>query len=154
MNTKTIPMRGTKTVALVAHDNKKEDLLEWVDYNSEVLAEYNLVSTGTTGRMIEDECGLEVNKLESGPLGGDQQLGSKSSLGEIDFIVFFWDPLQPHPHDPDVKALLRIAVVWNIPMACNRSTADFLFSSTLMEESYERQVPDYDTYKDREVPVE
>lgn len=151
---KTIAMKKTKNVALVAHDNKKQDLLEWIKYNKGRLTDHNLFSTGTTGRLVEEETGISVQRLQSGPLGGDQQMGSKISRGEIDFILFFWDPLEPHPHDPDVKALLRIAVVWNIPIACNRSTADFMFSSHLMSEQYEREIPDYDDYKNRDVPVE
>lgn len=153
MNKESITVGETKTVALVAHDNKKLNLLEWVDFNKEKLKHHNLLSTGTTGRLIENEIGLTVEKLDSGPLGGDQQLGSKCSQGQVDAVIFFWDPLAALPHDPDVKALLRISVVWNIPIACNRSTADFLFSSELMEEDYERSIPDYDTYKDRDVEV-
>lgn len=154
MTTKTIPMNERKTIALVAHDNKKDDLLQWVQYNETKLTRHRLVSTGTTGSMIEGETDLDVIKLESGPLGGDQQLGARISRGEIDLIIFFWDPLEPHPHDPDVKALLRMAVVWNIPVACNRASADFMFSSELVDQPYERSIPDYDTYKDREVPTE
>ena len=154
MSKKSINVEESKTVALVAHDNKKTDLLDWIDYNRDTLERHNLLSTGTTGRLIESEIGLSVQKLESGPLGGDQQLGSKCSLGEVDVIIFFWDPLANLPHDPDVKALLRISVVWNIPIACNRGTADFLLSSNLMKESYERSVPDYDTYKERDIDVQ
>ncbi len=152
MNIKTLSMEERKRIALVAHDNKKSDLLEWVTFNKGRLADHEIYATGTTGKLIEAELGIKINRLESGPLGGDQQLGAKVSLGEIDFMVFFWDPLEPMPHDPDVKALLRIAVVWNIPIACNRASADFMFSSHLMREKYTRRLPDYDTYKNRALP--
>lgn len=151
MEIKTFPMDKRKHIALVAHDNKKADLLEWIKFNKTKLSDHEIYATGTTGRIIEEELGIPINKMESGPLGGDQQLGAKISLGEIDFMVFFWDPLEPMPHDPDVKALLRIAVVWNIPIACNRASADFMFSSHLMHEEYSRRLPDYDTYKNRKV---
>ena len=130
------PATGHKTIALVAHDNKKQDLLEWARFNRDTLARHRLVATGTTGTLVEKELELEVEKLKSGPLGGDQQIGAKIAENEIDCVVFFWDPLEPYPHDVDVKALLRIAVVYNIPIACNRSTADFLISSPLMSEPY------------------
>lgn len=146
-----VPMGQKKHIALVAHDNKKRDLLEWVRFNKTLLTQHQVYATGTTGRLLEQELGIEITKLQSGPLGGDQQLGAKISQGEIDFMVFFWDPLEPHPHDPDVKALLRIAVVWNIPVACNRATADFIFSSPLMDSEYLRQLPDYETYIERHV---
>lgn len=138
-----------KTVGLVAHDNMKRDLVEWAAYNRRVLVEHDLVATGTTGTLIEDELGLAVVRLQSGPLGGDQQLGAMIAQGEIDLLIFFWDPLEPQPHDPDVKALLRIAVVWNIPVACNRATADFVVSSPLMASDYERRQPDYRAHIDR-----
>lgn len=149
MNYKKLPLAAAKTIALVAHDNKKSDLLEWAMFNRDLLAQHTLYATGTTGTLLEDKLDLVVHKLESGPLGGDQQIGAKIAQGEIDFVIFFWDPLQPQPHDPDVKALLRLAVVWNIPMACNRATADFIISSPLMDEEYERLVPDYFNYRTR-----
>ena len=143
----TSTMPSQKKIALVAHDNKKDDLLEWVKFNREPLLQHELFATGTTGSLIERELGAPVNKLRSGPLGGDQQLGAKIVDGEVDILIFFWDPLQMMPHDPDVKALLRIAVVWNIPVACNRASADFIFSSYLMSEEYQRYLPDYEAYK-------
>jgi len=146
---KIIEMNQKKSIVLVAHDNKKQDLLEWAKFNRELLAHHQLYATGTTGTLLETELGLEITKLRSGPLGGDQQIGAKIAEGSIDFMIFFWDPLEPQPHDPDVKALLRIAVVWNIPAACNRATADFMISSQLMTETYERIVPDYDAYRSR-----
>lgn len=138
-----------KTIGLVAHDNKKDDLIAWATFNRPLLGAHQLVATGTTGTLLEDRLGLGVMKLQSGPLGGDQQLGALIADGEIDFLVFFWDPLEPQPHDPDVKALLRIAVVWNIPVACNRASADFMISSPLMSSDYERQAPDYAAYIER-----
>jgi methylglyoxal synthase len=142
-------MAERKRVALIAHDNKKQDLLEWSRFNRGTLAEHELYATGTTGTLLEKELGLPVTKLQSGPLGGDQQIGSMISQGQIDFVIFFWDPLEPQPHDPDVKALLRIAVVWNVPVACDRASADFMISSPLMATSYERRVPDYEGYLGR-----
>jgi methylglyoxal synthase len=144
-----LPIR--KTIGLVAHDNKKRDLVEWATFNRAVLVPHDLVATGTTGTLLEDELGIGIVKLQSGPLGGDQQLGAMIASGDIDFLVFFWDPLEPQPHDPDVRALLRIAVVWNIPVACNRASADFMVSSPLMASEYERLMPDYQTYIDRPV---
>ena len=141
-----------RTIGLVAHDNKKADLIEWAVYNRQLLIRHDLVATGTTGTLLEDELGVGVVKLNSGPLGGDQQLGALIADDSIDFLVFFWDPLEPQPHDPDVKALLRIAVVWNIPVACNRASADFMISSPLMSGTYERSKPDYQTYIDRHLP--
>ena len=132
-----------KKIALIAHDNRKVDLLEWAKYNRDVLAEHKLYATGTTGSILADELNLKIQLFKSGPLGGDQQVGSKIADGEIDFVIFFWDPLEPHPHDVDVKALLRIAVVYNIPIACNRSTADFMISSPLMDREYQRVLVDY-----------
>ena len=140
-----------KKIGLVAHDNKKRDLIDWVTFNRRLLAEHDLVATGTTGSRLEEMLGIGVRKLQSGPLGGDQQLGALIAGGEIDFLVFFWDPLEPQPHDPDVKALLRIAVVWNIPSACNRASADFMIASPLMASGYERQMPDYQSYINRQI---
>jgi methylglyoxal synthase len=142
-----------KKIGLVAHDNKKIDLIEWATFNRQVLMRHELTATGTTGTLLEDALGIGVVKLQSGPLGGDQQLGALIADGEIDFLVFFWDPLEPQPHDPDVKALLRIAVVWNIPVACNRASADLMVSSPLMSSDYERQMPDYQSYLDRRMPL-
>jgi methylglyoxal synthase len=138
-----------KRIALVAHDNKKKDLLEWARFNRDLLVRHDLFATGTTGAMIEEALDTSVVKLQSGPLGGDQQIGAKIAEGSIDFVIFFWDPLEPQPHDPDVKALLRLAIVWNIPIACNRATADFMVSSPLIESAYKRSQPDYSTYLGR-----
>jgi methylglyoxal synthase len=140
MTKRTIIMQPDKKIALVAHDNKKQDLLEWAKFNRVLLAHHKLYATGATGAMIERELGLAVRRLLSGPMGGDQQIGAKISEEKIDFLIFFWDPLEPQPHDTDVKALLRMAVVWNIPTACNRASADFMISSPLMDEEYERLV--------------
>jgi methylglyoxal synthase len=134
-----VSANARKTVALIAHDNKKQDLVEWACFNRDTLALHRLVATGTTGGILEEQLGLPIEKLKSGPLGGDQQIGAKIADGEIDAIIFFWDPLEPHSHDVDVKALLRIAVLYNVPTACNRSTADFVISSPLMSQVYEQQ---------------
>jgi methylglyoxal synthase len=138
-----IPMQHVKRIALIAHDNKKQDLLAWAGFNKGLLAQHKLSATETTGRLLEQHFGLQVAKFRSGPLGGDQQIGARIADGEVDFLIFFWDPLAPHPHDPDVKALLRLAVVWNIPVACNRASADFMISSPLMKGEYRRMIPEY-----------
>lgn len=135
-----------KRIALVAHDNKKKDLLEWARFNRDTLSRHHLFGTGTTGGLLENELGLPITQFKSGPIGGDQQIGAKIAEGDIDFLIFFWDPLEPQPHDPDIKALLRLAVLYNIPTASNRTTADFIISSTLMNEEYENPTPDLDRY--------
>lgn len=135
-------MGERKRIALIAHDNRKTDLLEWAHSNRDGLAAHELLATGTTGRLLSAELGLAVSCYRSGPLGGDQQIGAGIVEGRIDFVVFFWDPLEPHPHDVDVKALLRIAVVYNIPIACNRASADFMFSSPIMRREYRRFMTD------------
>jgi methylglyoxal synthase len=149
LKTKIYPMSARKTIALVAHDNQKDELLHWVKFNEKSLVEHSLYATGTTGWLLEKETGLPIHKLQSGPLGGDQQIGALISQSKIECLIFFWDPLEAQPHDPDIRALLRLAAVWNIPVATNRATADFLISSPLMVASYERIVPDYDAYRRR-----
>jgi len=153
-----LTMDQKKNIAIVAHDNRKADMLEWVEWNYTLLSRHNLICTGTTGTRVEemltrlgtkDHPAPKLTKLKSGPLGGDQQLGAKISDSEIDVLIFFWDPMEPHPHDVDVKALLRIAVVYNIPIACNRSSADFIISSPLIETKYEIKVKDYSEYINR-----
>ncbi len=143
-----LKMPPRKRIALVAHDNKKQDLIEWALWNRGVLAAHEVYATGTTGRIMEAELGIKVHRVHSGPLGGDQQIGAKIAEGQIDFLVFFWDPIAPMPHDPDVKALLRMAVVWNIPVACNRASADFMVNSMQMKSEYVRRVPDYGEHTD------
>ena len=154
MNYKTIAMELNKKIALVAHDNKKRDLVEWSKFNRDLLAHHKVFATGTTGALLEKELKFPIERLESGPLGGDQQIGARIVDGDIDFLIFFWDPLEPQPHDPDVKALLRMAVVWNIPIACDRSSADFIISSPLMDSTYQRIVPYYSEYRKRPIPGE
>lgn len=139
-----------KRIALIAHDNKKKDLIEWIKVNRELLKEHKIIATGTTGKLVEKELDMKLKKLKSGPLGGDQQIGAMIADNKLDLLIFFWDPLASQPHDPDVKALLRIAVVWNIPIACNRATADFIITSRLMQEEYNRILPSYKGYHDRE----
>lgn len=153
-----------KSIALVAHDNRKKDLVEWVEWNYKDLIEHKLICTGTTGTLVENalknkigkEANLkfEIRKLKSGPLGGDQQLGALIAEGKIDIIIFFWDPMEPHPHDVDVKALLRIAVLYNCPTACNRATADFMVSSKFFNEQYDPIIKDYSGYIKRNINVE
>lgn len=146
---------AVKSVALVAHDNKKQELVEWVARNGTRFAQLKLFATGTTGRMLAERLKRsDIKALLSGPLGGDQQIGSKIAEGEIDLLVFFWDPLEPQPHDPDIKALLRIAALWNIPVACNIATAEFILTSALMTDDQHRpQRPDFSIYTDRSVGV-
>jgi methylglyoxal synthase len=148
------PLPAKKRIALIAHDERKQDLLAWARYNKGELSCHLLYATGTTGTIIQQELGLEVTSFMSGPLGGDQQIGAKIAEGAIDVLIFFWDPLESHPHDPDVRALLRVAVLQNIPVATNRSTADFIFSSPLMDKAYERQVYDYAARLQRKRVVE
>jgi len=151
MGYKTLVIGQEKRIALVAHDNKKRDLMEWAKFNRDLLAKHRLYATGTTGNILEEELDIPITKLQSGPLGGDQQIGARIAEGDIDFLIFFWDPLEPQPHDPDVKALLRIAVVWNIPVACNRASADFIISSPLVLGEYQRLVQDYEGYRARTI---
>lgn len=133
-----------KRIALVAHDSRKKDMLEWARYNKELLVQRELFATGTTGAILEKELGLSLHKFKSGPLGGDQQIGAKIAEHEIDIVIFLWDPLQSHPHEPDIYALQRIATVYNIVLACDRATADFVISSPLMDEPYEKLVLNYE----------
>ncbi len=146
MKHKTITSPATKSIALVAHDNRKPLLIDWCLEHKDKLSKHKLFATGTSGSKVQAATQLPVNNLISGPLGGDQQIGAKISEGEIDLLIFFWDPFEPMPHDPDVKALLRVAAVWNIPVACSRSTADMLISSPLFASSYTRDIPDYEGY--------
>lgn len=150
----TEPLTLPRRVALVAHDGKKKELIEWAKYNTRVLANTQLYATGTTGKLLEAAIGAPVNKLLSGPLGGDQQIGSLIAEKRIDMLVFFWDPMEPQPHDPDVKALLRLAQVWNIPVATNLATADYLISSPLFRGDYTHAVPDYNGYANRPAATE
>ena len=153
MNYRKIAMEHDKKIALVAHDNKKRDLMEWAKFNRFLLSHHIIYATGTTGQILESVLGFPVIRLQSGPLGGDQQVGAKIVDNEIDFLIFFWDPLEPMSHDPDVKALLRMAMVWNIPIACNRASADFMISSPLMDGEYDRLVPDYSEYRTRKLDL-
>jgi methylglyoxal synthase len=144
-------LHGKKRIALVAHDHKKADLIDWAIYNKKVLVQHELVATGTTGRLLQEQLDYPVKKLLSGPLGGDQQIGALIAEGNLDIIIFFWDPMEQQPHDSDVKALLRLAVTWNIIIACNRTTADFVLTSVLMDEDYELVIPDYSGYLNRKI---
>jgi len=156
-------MERIKNIGLVAHDRRKKDLIEWVEWNWSILAQHNIICTGTTGKLVEEalirKIGKDqplknkITKLKSGPLGGDQQLGAMIVEGKIDFVVFLWDPMQPQPHDVDVKALLRIAVLYNVPIACNRSTADFMISSPLMDKEYNPILKDYSHYVNRKFGI-
>ena len=152
-----------KNIALVAHDNRKKDLVEWVQWNWEILKDHKIVSTGTTGRMVEEALasrmdedkikGISIKRLKSGPFGGDQQMGAMIAEGKIDILIFFWDPMEPHPHEVDVKALERISVLYNIPVACNRSTADFIISSELFKTDYKIIATDYSWYINRKITL-
>ncbi|MHB0927537.1 MAG: methylglyoxal synthase [Candidatus Nanopelagicales bacterium] len=153
MTTKQQPELPQRTIALVAHDHKKQELLDWAEYNRGTLAQHNLIATGTTGRLLAERLDLPVARLLSGPLGGDQQVGALIATGQVDLLVFFWDPLSPQPHDPDVKALMRLATVWNTPMAWNRSTADYLVSSPLFGAEYEPTRPDFAAHDTRSMPA-
>ncbi|TNE48366.1 MAG: methylglyoxal synthase [Bacteroidetes bacterium] len=145
--TRVLPER--KRIALVAHDHKKEDLIDWAVYNKKILARHELYATGTTGRLVSQALDLPVHVFLSGPLGGDQQIGSLIAEGKIDLLIFFWDPMEAQPHDPDIKALLRLGVVWNLPIACDRATADFILTSPLFHDIYEVILPDYSAYTGR-----
>jgi methylglyoxal synthase len=149
MNTRKLSSR--KRIALVAHDNMKAALIEWAVYNKNTLAKHRLYATGTTGNLLETALEQSITKFLSGPLGGDQQVGSKIAEGKLDVLIFFWDPMEAQPHDPDIKALLRVAATWNIPVACNRATADFLLTSPLMHEEYEAILTDYTPYTNRKL---
>ncbi len=144
-------IQSRKRIALVAHDNKKLDLTEWAEFNKKELARHELVATGTTGRLLEDQLDRPVKKLLSGPLGGDQQVGTLIATGEVDVLIFFWDPMESQPHDSDVKALLRVAIAWNCIVACDRATADFILTSPLMLQAYEVSIPDYQDYLTRKI---
>ncbi|MBP5057766.1 methylglyoxal synthase [Pseudomonas chlororaphis] len=139
-------MAARKRIALVAHDHCKTFLLDWAERQKDKLAEHDLLATGTTGQLLHKRLGLPVESMISGPLGGDQQLGARIAEQRVDMLVFFWDPFEPQPHDPDIKALLRVAAVWNIPVACNECSADYLLSSPLMEQAHSYRIPDYPAY--------
>lgn len=150
-NTRRIMNR--KRIALVAHDNKKKELIAWAKSYDASMKQCELYATGTTGKLLEQELGMPVVKLQSGPLGGDQQIGALIADGKIDILIFFWDPLEPLPHDPDIKALLRIAVVWDIPVACDRATADFIFTSPLLFAEPRTARPDFEAYRNRKLAL-
>lgn len=144
-------MEVRKRIALVAHDNKKQELIEWALFNKSTLAKHRLYATGTTGSLLEENLDQSITKLLSGPLGGDQQIGARIAEGKIDVLIFFWDPMEAQPHDPDIKALLRVAVTWNIPIACDRATADFILTSPLMHQTYQPVIEDYSNYTNRKL---
>lgn len=144
-------LNARKRIALVAHDNKKRDLIEWAEFNKVVLARHELLATGTTGKLLEESLDRPVKSLLSGPLGGDQQIGALIASGDIDVLIFFWDPMEAQPHDSDVKALLRLAIAWNCIIACDRATADFVLTSPLMLDDYMAAIPDYTTYLNRKI---
>ena len=144
-------MKKKKRIALVAHDQRKEDLLSWVQYNVDVLSKHELYATGTTGKIISEACSIDIHRLKSGPLGGDQQLGAMIADGQLDILIFLWDPMTSQAHDVDIKALLRMSVLYNIPVACNRSTADFIISSHLFDGKYEPTIKDYSKYISRSI---
>ena len=143
-------MKPIESIALIAHDNRKTDLINWLEQHQPVLKDCSFVSTGTTGKLISQQTNLKVECLHSGPLGGDQQIGARISEGKVDLLIFFWDPLEPMSHDPDIKALLRIATLWNIPVACNKSTADFIVHSPLMK-NFQREKPNFESYQNRDI---
>ncbi|SFV30590.1 methylglyoxal synthase [Thermoflavifilum thermophilum] len=144
-------LQARKRIALIAHDHKKAELIEWAVYNKTALSRHELLATGTTGKLLEDALDVPIKKMLSGPLGGDQQIGARIAEGKVDVMIFFWDPMEAQPHDPDIKALLRLAVVWNIPIACDRATADFLMTSPLMNQEYRAILPDYNMYLHRSI---
>ncbi|MCS6824808.1 MAG: methylglyoxal synthase [Cytophagaceae bacterium] len=144
-------MQAKKRIALIAHDNKKHELVDWAKYNADTLLKHELYATGTTGTLLEQMLNAPIHKFMSGPLGGDQQIGALIAERKIDILIFFWDPMQAMPHDPDVKALLRIAIVWNIAIACDRSSADFIISSPLMDMEYTPLLTDYGQYTSRKI---
>lgn len=149
MTTRILSSR--KNIALVAHDNKKAELVEWAIFNKTTLSRHRLFATGTTGSLLEDKLDQSINKFLSGPLGGDQQIGASIAEGKLDVLIFFWDPMEAQPHDPDIKALLRVAVTYNILIASDRATADFILTSPLMHEEYEIKMPDYSSYTSRKI---